>query len=391
MGERIHATATASPGSKRKWAFIIAGTAVALITTGVLVQVLRPAPAYPGDGRGEATAAQAEQQATVQTKNLARVGKTYITYDQVAAECVQRYGDQILENLINRQIIYNACQSRGVVISEGEVEREIVTIAKKFNLDTAQWLKMLEGERDIKPAQYRRDIIWPMLALRKMAGEEVELKEADLQKAFERNYGVKVKARAIVMDNQRRATEVWNKVNQSPKDFAKLARQWSIDPASRPLDGVVPPIRRHGGSPELEAAAFALQPGEFSGVIQVGTNQWVILLCEGHTEQVVKDITEVREILERDLREEKQQQLVAELFESIRKETRVDNYLRGTTTGNTKTGNVKAGKARGASVRQTSGTAESRRVSPADLSEDEGSVPVRTPSRSTPRRSAPTE
>lgn len=385
MGERIHTTVAATPGSKRKWAFIIAGTAAALVTTGVLVQVLRPAPAFPGEGRE--AAAPADQTATTQTKNLARVGKTYITYDQVAAECVQRYGDQILENLINRQVIFNACQARGIVISEGEVEQEIVNIAKKFNLDSTTWLKMLESERDIKSAQYRRDIIWPMLALRKMAGEDVVLKEADLLKAFERNYGVKVKARAIVMDNQRRATEVWNKVNQSPKDFAKLARQWSIDPASRPLDGVVPPIRRHGGTPELEEAAFKLQPGEFSGVIQVGTNQWVILMCEGHTEQVVKDIADVRDILERDLREEKQQKLVADLFEDIRKKTRVDNYWRGTTTGN-----VRGGNAKGAGVRQAGGTTEARRVAPAGHAETEeiDSNPApRSRTRATPRRSAP--
>ena len=41
---------------------------------------------------------------------------------------------------------------------------------------------MLEAERNIPEKKYRRDIVWPMLALRKLAGEKVEVSEADVKK-----------------------------------------------------------------------------------------------------------------------------------------------------------------------------------------------------------------
>lgn len=385
MGEGIHSPATTKPGNRRKWTFIIAGTAVLLLTTGILVQVLRPAPAFPDNGQEADSSAQPGQR--TQRNVLAKVGNKNILYEEVANEVMERHGHQVLDNLINRTIIANACQAHGVVVTKAEVEQEIVKIAKNFQLDPTVWLQMLQAERDINPDQYRRDVIWPMIALRKLAGETVEITDEEMQMAFERNYGRKVKARVIVLDNQRRAGEVWNKVRKvaeeqgklTSDDFGKLARQHSIDPQSRPMDGVVHPIRRHGDdlNKPVEEAAFRLKQGEFSGVVQAG-QQWVILYCEGFTEQVVKDISEVREFLTRDLREEKQQKAVAEVFKKIKDQTRVDNYLRGTAQG----GQKKSG------IRTVGGTGANRRVKQAAPGFEEGtpsSTPVRSPTRTVQR------
>ena len=391
MGEGIHSPVATKPGNKRKWTFIIAGTAVVLLATGVLVQVLRPAPAFPGEGQDPASNEQSGERR--QDKFLAKVGNKYIRYDDVANEVMERHGAAVLDNLINRTIIKNACDDRGIVVTKAEVEQEIVTIAKNFQLAPDVWLQMLQAERDIKPDQYRRDIIWPMIALRKLAGETVEVTEEEMQKAFERNYGPKVKVRAIVLNNSRRAGEVWERVRKAAEeggkltsdDFGKLARQCSDDPNSRPLDGVVPPIRRHGDveTKTLEDAAFKMKAGEYSGVVQVGLKQWVILFCEGYTEQIVKDLTEVRDVLMADLRQEKQQKSVAKLFSSLKEATRVDNYLKGTAEGGQKN--------RG--IRTVGGTSSplNRRVRTASAGQEEGATPIPSPRPRTRAAQRPAE
>jgi foldase protein PrsA len=178
-----------------------------------------------------------------------------------------------------------------------------------------------------------------MLALKKLAGDNVAITDEDMQRAFVRDYGPRVKAKMIMLDNPRRATEVWEKAVAAPQDkisaeFGALARQHSIDPTSRPLDGAIPPIRRIG-TPEtqnLEKAAFALQEGEVSGIIQVGLGRYVILLCEGRTEQTV-EFDQVKEDLYQHLTEEKVQESVAKVFEKLKSEARVDNYLTNTSSG----------------------------------------------------------
>ena len=233
-----------------------------------------------------------------------------VTYDDLAKECVARYGAEILDNLINRRIIQQACDQHGITVSESEVKGEVNRIAKKFGLDEENWLKMLQAERNVTPAQYYNDIIWPMLALRKLAGETVEISDKELKLAFDRNYGPRVKAKAIVLDNPRRAREVHAKVVANPEDFSKYVTEYSIDPNSRALGGVIPPIPRHAGNEKLEEVVFKLKENEISSVVQVGVNQYMIVLCEGRTEQVVTELTsDVEQMLRDQLTEEKVQQI----------------------------------------------------------------------------------
>lgn len=341
MGERIHASVGGQSAIRNKWVLAVAGTAVLLMAAGVMMQIMRPTSAYPEDGGAGAKASAPGRASTTpaasqqKTRWMAKVGKDGVSYDEVAAECVNRHGKEILDNLINRKIIQQACDEQGIEVSEAEVNEEVVKISGKFGLDPAEWVKMLQAERNVSPEQYRRDIIWPMLALKKLAGEKIEITKDDLKRAFVRNYGPRVKARAIVLDNQRRAAEVWRKAHDNPEEFGRLAREHSIDATSRPLEGMIPPIRRFGspGSDELEKAAFKLKEGEISAVIQVGLNQFVILKCEGRTEPTVTEMAEVEEILRQELHEEKVQESVAKTFQKLKDDARIDNYLTGESTG----------------------------------------------------------
>jgi foldase protein PrsA len=360
MSERIHATARkSSSGTKQTWTMVAGGSALMLLAAGVMYQVTRPTPAFPEDGKvslsskGQTSAEQSKKAG----KNLARVGKEYINYDDLAAECVALHGKEILENLINRKILQQACDAQGIEISEAEVTKEIEKTAKKFGLGTDQYMQMLEAESNLTAMQYRRDRVWPLLALRKLAGEDVKVTEEDMKRAFIRHYGPRVKARAIIVDNPRRANEVWEKAREHPENFEKLAADYSIDPTSRAMGGRIPPIPRFSGSEELEKAAFKLKEGELSPVIQVGLNQHIILLCDGRTVPEVKERADVEEILMQELKEEKVQLAVAEVFKKIKSEARVDNYWTGESTG----GNVRpaAGKAPAGAgaIKQTSATA----------------------------------
>ena len=186
---------------------------------------------------------------------------------------------------------------------------------------------MLQAERNITPIQYRQSVIFPMIALKKLAGEEVEISEKDMKEAFVRNYGERVKARMVMFDNQRRAQEIWDQLDKNPEEFERLAAKHSVDPSSRALGGQIPPIAKYNGNELFEKCAFKLKTGEISGVIEVRPSTFVILKCEGYTDQTVTNIEDVKNTLYEELKEAKVQQAIATLFEKIKKETIVDNYL----------------------------------------------------------------
>jgi len=326
MGEGNHLTVASVKGqTKGRLMWIFGGSVAAVLATGMLMQYVRsPASmAATEPAAGQARVAASAKKPEV----LAKVDKDAITYDTVAEECVKRYGREVLDDLIHRLIIQQACEAHEVTVSEQEISDEINRIAQRFHLDPNQWLQMLQAERNISPIQYRQSVIFPMIALKKLAGEEVEVTDKDMNEAFVRNYGPRVKARMIMFDNQRRAQAGWDELKKNPDDFEQLAAKLSVDPNSRALGGQIPPIPRFNGNELLENAAFRLKEGEISGVIEVAPSRFVILKCEGRTEPVVTEIDEVRNTLYEELKESMIQAKVAKIFEKLKKETIVDNYL----------------------------------------------------------------
>ena len=93
--------------------------------------------------------------------------------------------------------------------------------------------------------------------------------------------------------------------------------------------GVVPPIQRHGGRPELEKEAFRLKSGDLSNVVQQGES-WVTMLCLGRTEPVVTDPDAVRQDLSDDILEKKMRIAMGRAFSRLRDHAQIDNFLKGT-------------------------------------------------------------
>jgi foldase protein PrsA len=360
---------TAQNRSSSSLPWIVAGTGAAVLGAAIIFQAWRaqpgsaaeeksarniagPAGGNSGAGIGGASGtsgkaklntsgtAAAGQATSDDGARISRNGKsTTISMRDVEAECVRRLGKEVLDNMINRATIQLACQERNIVVTKAEVEKEIVRIASEFKIPLEQYLQMLQAERGITPDQYRNDVIWPMLALRKLAGDEIQVTSAEIKKSFEREYGPRVKVRMILCDNQRRAQTAWQKAKEDPENFEKYVQEFSIDQASKSLDGTIPPIPRHSGSPNVEAAAFKLKPGEVSAIVQLdnAAQRYVILKCEGHTDPVVRELDkQVQAELEDQIKREKVQEQVAIVFDNLKKETRVDNYFAGTSTGGIK-------------------------------------------------------
>ena len=318
-------------GRGNRFTTLVSGTLIAVLAGAIGMQVARVKDGKAGEQVGQAGIGTARVDGT--GKPVGRVNGQPISYDELAQECVERHGKEVLDNVINRTLIQQACAEGGVSVSAAEVNQEIARISKKFGLPQDQWEKMLQAERGLSPIQYRRDVIWPMLALKKLAGQDVQITQKKLEQAWEDTYGPRVKARMMVLDNIRRAQEVWEKVHKNPEQFEDLARDYSIEPNSRALGGTVPPIRRYSGAhAKIRDAAFKLKEvNEVSGLVQVDVNQYVILKYEGRTEPIEHDPKDVQASLTAQLREQEEQRLVGDAFENLKNRARIDNLLTGET------------------------------------------------------------
>ena len=267
-----------------------------------------------------------------------------ISLESLAAECITRHGQDVLDGEINRKVLQQELNRKRLTVDQADIDAEVARAAESYGHvkdgkpDVKTWLEKVCEAPGATVDLYVRDAVWPSCALKKLIGTKIDVTEDDLKKGFESNFGERVEVLAIVLSDQRQAQKVWEMARNNNTDafFGELAQQYSIEPASRGNNGKVPPIRRHSGSPLVEQEAFKLKAGELSGIVAVD-DQFIILKCQGRTQQVQKDYNAVRGELYKDILEKKQRLLMTKEFDRLKDVAQVDNYLAGTSqTGGTK-------------------------------------------------------
>ena len=152
----------------------------------------------------------------------------------------------------------------------------------------------------ISPVQYARDIIYPALALRRLAEPGVVVTDQEYKEAFATAYGEKLRCRIILVSKTRDGKDIWDLLKKDPDSFERIARNdnRSIDQGTKALGGMLgEPLRRHAMPRTVSDAAFhdlvdgdptdknpetARKPkdGDISGLIQVSETSWVIIKRE---------------------------------------------------------------------------------------------------------------
>ncbi len=262
-----------------------------------------------------------------------------ISMEELGEACLDRHGLEVLEGTISRRILEQFVQREQIIVDREDIKEEVYRAAESMGVINAQgevdidrWIVMVEREQEIKWQRYLDDVVWPTVALKKLAHKrssaQIDVTEEDLQRAFEANYGPRVKARAIMVNNMRTAQECWEEARKNPtvEYFGQLSTRYSVEASLRSLQGEIPPIQQHGGKPNLEKEAFRLQPGEISQVIEVG-EYFVILFCEGRTQPQPVQLAEVRDGLFRDLYEKKLRIEMAKVYQDMTDKSNVTNYL----------------------------------------------------------------
>jgi hypothetical protein len=307
-----------------------------------------PQPTAKAEPIGDGPRLQEVRVPTNTTDPIAVVNGEIITRQQLADECVARKGQEILDTLIARRLIEQAMRARKIEVTAAEIDQEIDSVAMQTAGVTREvWLRNLDKERGISPAQYARDIIYPALALKKLASTRVQVTEQDIKDAFEANYGPRMRCRIIVVDNDHKAREIWNELRKNPGGFERIAKDRSIDPSTKALGGMLPePIARHAEPRNISDSAFSQlvdgdpkdtnpahkpKDGDFTGPIQVHESAWLIMRREELLPARNANPADptIQAQLKAQMFEVKLNKEVASLFEDLMKASAIDNKLTG--------------------------------------------------------------
>ncbi len=173
----------------------------------------------------------------------------------------------VLEGLIDGVLIEQGAASLGVTLSEEElesqVEADIATGGGQVAFD--EWLQATGQTREDYKQMLRQSLLSQRVLDAVTAGVPAEAEQ--------------VHARHIVADSEEAAQQILTLL-QEGADFVALARERSVDLATKDNGGDLGWFPRGLVAPELEAAAFALQPGQVSAVVRLGEGYHIIQVVE---------------------------------------------------------------------------------------------------------------
>ena len=281
---------------------------------------------------------------------VAIINGEIITRAQLAEEAFVREGEKVLDAMISRKLLDQAMKARKLIVTPQEVDAEVDKYANSIaGVTREEWLRNLQKERKISPIQYKNDIIYPGLALKKLAENRVQVTDKDMKEYLEAQFGEKLRCRIIMTMRERDAMEIWKKLKENPAGFAKIATddQRSMDQATKPNGGLLEqPLTRHAYPREVSDKAFmqlvdgeaqdkdpAHKPkdGDISGPIQVTPETWIIVKREALTPAQQHDPKnpDLVKMMHNAIFDAKLKEAMGEVFDELIAASQVENKLTG--------------------------------------------------------------
>lgn len=297
---------------------------IAAISLGLVLAQATLADNTPPQGNGKTGSEAAGNNSFAAVVN----GHT-ITRQRLGDDCLVRYGKDVLESMVSKHLLLQACAQQNIVVTNQDVDDEVNRIATKFGIPKERYLGMLHQERNIRPEDYQRDIIWPMLCLHRLVANQIAPTQEELDQAFEAKYGPAVKCRMIMAKERTKINDLYQQVTKDPGQFGRLALEQSEDPVSASVRGLIPDVRRFPGDTVFEQTAFTLSDNQICQPFSIA-DQWIILQCVRRmpaAQPDPKQLPVVKQVLSDEIKDRKTKDAATALFAKLQQQAQVVNVL----------------------------------------------------------------
>jgi peptidyl-prolyl cis-trans isomerase C len=251
--------------------------------------------------------------------------------------------DEVLRTALDRMITYTVlsqeAKKRNITCTDPEVDERIKQMQGQFPNEEA--FKKALGERQMTIERLRADTR-DNLVISKMMDAEVSTtpgaSDAEAKEFYEKNpdkfkQGESLRASHILIradegadaatkQKARARIEAVLKRAKAGEDFAKLAKENSAD-GSAAQGGDLGFFPRGQMVPAFDEAAFALKPGEISGVVTTQFGYHIIKAVE-HKDAATVPLAEVSEKVKQFLTNQKKQAKVDEFIAALKQKSKIE-------------------------------------------------------------------
>lgn len=253
-----------------------------------------------------------EKIGAVQKQYAAQTGVDYKS--EKGQEGYNKLKQQLMQELILTKIMLTNAEQEKIVVTDETIKEEINKIkAQNFQnseLAFKQAMKKNNIREESLPALLKEKMILQKY-VEKLMDDNVKLTDKDLREAYnsrKAEFEVKetVEASHVLVKTEAEAKKIYEEA-KAGKNFAELAKKYSLDPGSKTNGGTLGYFARGQMVPEFEKAAFTMKVGEISQPIKTSFG-YHILKKTGEKPGQVMPFEVVKENLEQQVKADKQRE-----------------------------------------------------------------------------------
>lgn len=241
-------------------------------------------------------------------------GKKYIDFAK----------EELLNSLIDETILLKKAADLGVIASQDKVDEEVEYIRQMFESDK-EYKDYLAAQGIT--ADYVVNSIRKRMIISNFINEvtkSMDVPENELRAAYDsmKSSFISVKASHILIESEEEATKILLRA-KAGEDFNKLAAEFSIDPSAKENSGDLGYFSAGDMIPEFEEAAFSLEPGQISGLVQSDYGFHIIKV----EDKKVLSFDETKTQIKEELLSNKKNEYFTSYFEELKSKSEVITYM----------------------------------------------------------------
>jgi peptidyl-prolyl cis-trans isomerase C len=336
-----------------KWGYLLAGLVIVALISAVSFAV-----AAEKKSSNENTALSATGGETVATVNGVAITRAEFDREMdgikqqfqamgqpMADKRMAKIQEDILENLISTELLYQAAEKQGVEVEQKEVDQKLASLKERFpkaeDFDgVLKKMQMTEGElkSHLKKGMIIQHFIDEQII------QKISIPDEEVKAYYDKNPALftqpeRVRASHILIKVDKSADETQKAVTRKKieeiqqklkngDDFAALAKEFSQCPSSS-KGGDLGYFHRGQMVAPFEEAAFALKPGETSDIVETQFGYHIIKVVDKQEAQV-KSFEDVKDRLAQYLKQEKAQNEVKQYLQKLKADAEIERHLSST-------------------------------------------------------------
>ena len=248
---------------------------------------------------------------------------------------------EILDRLVDERLIIQQAAELKLSVSSEDVDRSIEQIKKENGGLTDQQLAAELAKAGQTMASYRQEIKKQIMRYRVLniaVGSKVTVSDNDVQSYYDGHMksgdhlevrashifiAIPENADAVTLQAKERFAKELLERAKAGEDFAKLAKEFSQDPATRDEGGDLGYFGHDMLPKPIEEMVFAMKIGEVRGPVRADRGFHIIKLVDRRAKEV-KPLADVKEELRNQLRQKEMERQTKNYLADLRKRTLVD-------------------------------------------------------------------